>query len=48
MLADMRQWLDEIELSLCEEDLVELIESSARDASDHLAAQVAIAGKLLF
>jgi len=39
MLADMRQWADEIELALGEEDLVELIESSAQDAIDHLAAQ---------
>src|SRR5436190_17046861 len=39
MLADMRQWSDEIELTLGEEDLVELIESSAQDAVDHLAAQ---------
>jgi signal transduction histidine kinase len=39
MLADMRQWSDEIELALGEEDLVELIESSAQDAIDHLDAQ---------
>jgi signal transduction histidine kinase len=39
MLADMRQWSDEIELSLSEEDLVEVIESSAQDAIDHLSAQ---------
>jgi signal transduction histidine kinase len=39
MLADMRQWSDEIELALGEEDLVELIESSAQDAIDYLAAQ---------
>jgi hypothetical protein len=39
MLADMRQWSDEIELTLREEDLVEVIESSAQDAMDHLVAQ---------
>jgi signal transduction histidine kinase len=39
MLADMRQWSDEIELTLGEEDLVEVIESAAQDAIDHLNAQ---------
>lgn len=39
MLADMRQWSDEIELTLTEEDLVEILESSAQDAIDHLGAQ---------
>ena len=39
MLADMRQWSDEIELTLTEEDLAEIIESSAQDALDHLSAQ---------
>jgi len=39
MLADMRQWSDEIELSVSEEDLVEVIESASQDAIDHLKAQ---------
>lgn len=48
MLADMRQWSDEIELSLSEEDLVEVIESSAQDAIDHLSAQGRDLGKVAF
>lgn len=39
MLADMRQWSDEIELTLSEEDLAEIIECAAQDAMDHLHAQ---------
>lgn len=34
MLADMRQWSDEIELTLTEEDLAQIVESAAQDASD--------------
>jgi signal transduction histidine kinase len=48
MLADMRQWSDEIELTLGEEDLVELIGSSAQDAIDHLAGQGRDCGKVSF
>lgn len=48
MLADMRQWSDEIELTLSDEDLVEIIESSAQDAIDHLTAQRRDCGKVAF
>jgi len=48
MLADMRQWSDEIELTLTEEDLVEIIESSAQDAMDHLSAQGRDGGKVAY
>lgn len=48
MLADMRQWSDEIELTLTEEDLVEIIESAAHDAIDHLSAQGRGCGKVAY
>ena len=48
MLADMRQWSDEIELSVSEEDLVEVIESASQDAIDHLKAQGRDSGSVSF
>ena len=48
MLADMRQWSDEIELSVSEEDLVEVIESASQDAIDHLKAQGRDCGSVSF
>jgi signal transduction histidine kinase len=48
MLADMRQWSDEIELSVSEEDLIEVIESASQDAIDHLKAQGRDSGSVSF
>ena len=48
MLADMRQWSDEIELSVSEEDLVEVIESASQDATDYLKAQGRDSGAVSF
>jgi signal transduction histidine kinase len=39
MLADMRQWSEDIKLALAEEDLVAVLESAVRDSSDYLRAQ---------
>lgn len=39
MLSDMRQWADDIELAMVEEDIVAVLERAAQDACDHLHGQ---------